>query len=232
MLDPESGSTFPLGTTTVLVTATDSAGNTAEDTFTVTVRDTTAPTITSAGDITAAPTSAAGADVTWPPPLATDLVDGDDAVTCAPASGDAFSLGVTPVTCTANDAAGNTATITFTVTVAYAWSGVLQPVNADGSSVFTGGSTVPVKFRLVGDSSEVADAVATLSHAKISNGVVGDQVEAVSTAAATTGNEFRFDTTTAQYVFNWKTTKQMQGTYQLCIDLGGGLARTVLVSVR
>ena len=40
----------------------------------------------------------------------------------------------------------------FMVSVAYAWSGVLQPVNADGSSVFKLGSTVPVTFQLTGPS--------------------------------------------------------------------------------
>src|SRR5581483_2084964 len=42
---PPSGSTFPLGTTTVTATATDHAGNTAHGSFTVTVRDTTPPVI-------------------------------------------------------------------------------------------------------------------------------------------------------------------------------------------
>lgn len=39
-----SGATFPLGTTTVSCTATDDAGNASTKTFTVAVRDTTAPT--------------------------------------------------------------------------------------------------------------------------------------------------------------------------------------------
>jgi hypothetical protein len=43
-----SGSTFPLGTTTVTINATDAAGNVAiARTFTVTVRDTTAPVFSS-----------------------------------------------------------------------------------------------------------------------------------------------------------------------------------------
>lgn len=46
-LNPASGSTFPLGTTTVNASAKDAAGNTASGSFTVTVRDTTAPVITS-----------------------------------------------------------------------------------------------------------------------------------------------------------------------------------------
>jgi hypothetical protein len=42
---PASGSTFPLGTTTVHATASDSTGNTASTTFNVTVVDTTSPAI-------------------------------------------------------------------------------------------------------------------------------------------------------------------------------------------
>ena len=49
-----SGSTFPLGTTTVAVSATDAAGNVATGTFTITVVDTTAPVFTS---LTASSTS-------------------------------------------------------------------------------------------------------------------------------------------------------------------------------
>jgi hypothetical protein len=41
--DPDSGSLFPLGTTTVTCTAEDTAGNQASETFEVTVVDTTAP---------------------------------------------------------------------------------------------------------------------------------------------------------------------------------------------
>lgn len=40
----------------------------------------------------------------------------------------------------------------------YAWSGVLRPVNADGSSVFRAGSTVSVKLALTGASPPVAAA--------------------------------------------------------------------------
>lgn len=41
--DPESGSVFPLGTTTVNCTAMDESGNVTEDSFTITVVDTTPP---------------------------------------------------------------------------------------------------------------------------------------------------------------------------------------------
>jgi hypothetical protein len=42
---PASGFMFPLSTTTVTCSATDTAGNTGSNTFTVTVQDTTAPTV-------------------------------------------------------------------------------------------------------------------------------------------------------------------------------------------
>src|SRR5262249_56208437 len=41
-----SGDTFGLGTHTVTASATDQHGNTATETFTITVQDTTAPTLT------------------------------------------------------------------------------------------------------------------------------------------------------------------------------------------
>src|SRR6185503_4802731 len=48
---PASGSTFPVGTTTVMATATDAAGNTATCSFTVTVNDTQPPTISCPANI-------------------------------------------------------------------------------------------------------------------------------------------------------------------------------------
>ena len=114
--DPASGSTFALGETTVTVTASDAAGNTAMKTFLVTVKDTIAPAITVPDDITAEATSADGAVVTFEV-SATDAVDPAPSVSADPASGSTFALGETTVTVTASDAAGNTAMKTFLVTV-------------------------------------------------------------------------------------------------------------------
>ena len=107
--------TFPLGTTPVSCSATDSAGNTATGSFDVGVVDTTAPTLTLPSDITAVAPGESGAQVTWSA-SASDLVDGSVTVTCDPAPGQ-FAVGLTEVSCSATDTAGNTASGTFTVTV-------------------------------------------------------------------------------------------------------------------
>lgn len=111
---PASGSGFPLGTTTVNCTATNTVGSTTGS-FNVTVLDRTPPTLTLA-DVTAEATSAAGAMVPYVA-TATDLVDGDVTPSCTPISGSTFPLGSTTVQCTATDAHGNTSEGSFTVTV-------------------------------------------------------------------------------------------------------------------
>jgi len=117
---PASGSNFPLGVTTVSCTASDTRGNVATGTFDVTVNpapvDTTPPTLTLPGTITAEATSPGGAIVTFVA-SATDDVDGPRPVTCAPASGSAFALGTTTVTCSASDTSANVASGSFLVVV-------------------------------------------------------------------------------------------------------------------
>jgi hypothetical protein len=111
-----SGDFFPLGATTVICQSSDQAGNTNSAAFVVTVVDTTAPTITTS-DITVEGNATGGANVTFATPTATDIVDGNTAVTCDKVSGDFFPLGVSPVTCNSTDASGNPATATFYITV-------------------------------------------------------------------------------------------------------------------
>jgi lysophospholipase L1-like esterase len=64
------------------------------------------------------------------------------AVTCAPASGSAFPLGATTVTCTATDAANQTARCTFAVTVVLAQQLSVMNVLAFGDSLTAGAMTV------------------------------------------------------------------------------------------
>src|SRR5207245_2816013 len=115
---PPSGSSFPVGTTTVQCTATDAAGHSSSCSFTVTVADTTPPSISCPNNETAECTGNGQATVNYPPASATDICDGPLPTTCVPPSGSSFPVGTTTVTCTATDAAGHSSSCSFTVTVA------------------------------------------------------------------------------------------------------------------
>jgi hypothetical protein len=108
---------YPVGVTTITWTAKDAAGNTASATQTVTVFDVEAPVFhqsrTSLLEVNA--TSPAGAVVTFSP-NATDNV-GVTSLSCEPASGSVLGVGSHLVICTASDAAGNSASTSFSVSV-------------------------------------------------------------------------------------------------------------------
>ncbi|XP_033122717.1 hyalin-like, partial [Anneissia japonica] len=113
---PPSGSSFPVGTNTVMCTATDSNGNVGSCTITVIVHDFESPNVTCPDDISMS-TSSSQVTVTWNDPTVTDNVDADLSATCTPFSGSLFVLGSNDVTCGATDAAGRTGSCMFTVNI-------------------------------------------------------------------------------------------------------------------
>jgi HYR domain/Galactose oxidase, central domain len=118
--DHASGSTFPVGETTVTYTAKDKANNTATCSFKVTVVDDTKPVINNCPSDqtvhTGVGATTCSATATWPAPTASDNCH---VASLSPdhASGSTFPMGETTVTYTATDDAGNTATCSFKVTV-------------------------------------------------------------------------------------------------------------------
>jgi hypothetical protein len=145
---PASGSLFGLGHTTVICSAQDAAGNAAPvRSFDVHVRDTTPPAIQAHADVVAGPTGSGSATVSYTAPTASDAVDGSVSVTCAPASGTAFVLGHSTVTCTAQDATHNVAHSTFDVEVTAPAPDTTPPVIQSHADIVAeaagpGGSTV------------------------------------------------------------------------------------------
>jgi hypothetical protein len=116
---PTSGSTFPVGQTTVNCTASDGT-NTTNASFTVTVTfvDTAGPTFSNVpSGVVVEANGPSGSVATYTAPTATDAADGPEPVSCGPASGSTFPLGVTTVTCTASDSHGNTSNASFTISV-------------------------------------------------------------------------------------------------------------------
>lgn len=135
--DHDSGATYPLGTTTVLCSASDASGHSASAHFTVTVADTTPPSVTVPDSVSVPAANRGGAVATYSA-SAQDLVDGSVPTICSPASASHFDVGTTTVTCRATDAAGNTGTASFDVTV----RGVRDPsVTARPTSAVEPGAT-------------------------------------------------------------------------------------------
>jgi hypothetical protein len=171
-------------------------------------------------------------------------LDGSEGDSWTPSSV-ASGVGTYTYTAHAQDKAGNPSSETRTYTVQYgsSFSGYLQPINSDGSSRFKLGSTIPVKFRLTCGSTPISNAVAKLYVAK------GDSVpdpgvdEAISTAASTTGNLFRYDSTAQQYIFNLSTklgytnpasatpVSFSQGSWTLKIGLDDGTYKSINIQL-
>ncbi|MEQ9165851.1 MAG: HYR domain-containing protein [Fulvivirga sp.] len=114
-----SGTSFPIGTTSVTIIATDEAGNQTACTFNVTVSDIVAPVFNSCpSNITVATTGdGCEATATWTVPTASDNCTSDIVPTSDFEPGDAFPFGTTVVTYTAVDISGNEATCSFNVIV-------------------------------------------------------------------------------------------------------------------
>lgn len=121
---------YPKGTTTITWTATDASSNSTTTTQKVIVTDNQAPVIAGPVNITAVATSAAGAVVTYATPTATDNCPSVTvAKTVGLASGSTFPIGVSTITYKATDAAGLTASYTFTITVAGVAPIIVVPSN-------------------------------------------------------------------------------------------------------
>jgi uncharacterized repeat protein (TIGR01451 family) len=166
---PASGSSFPLGTTTVVCGATDAAGNTSNGSFTVTVQDTTPPTLACPASQTAGATSASGAVVSYPPASVSDAVDAAPVVTYSQASGTLFPIGTTTVIVTARDAAGNSSTCSFSVTITPPGAGAdLSVTNTDSPDPVTLGSPLTYTVTIRNNGPSQATQV-WMAHALLGN---------------------------------------------------------------
>ncbi len=152
---------FPLGDTTVTWSATDSAGNTGNDTQTVTVTDTTPPLITAPDDVSVTATGDL-TDVSLGTATASD--NSGSVMSKFPDNSGPFPIGDTTVTWTATDASGNSAMDTQLVTV-------LPRLDLDiitfkkrggGPIKLARSPTIILVIKVKNNSASTADTVATL----------------------------------------------------------------------
>jgi hypothetical protein len=139
---------FPKGTTTVTWTATDDDNNQTTCTQTVTVVDDDPPSITCpANIIVPAAAGSCSAMVTYAAPAVSDNCPGVGAPACSPPSGSVFPKGTTTINCSVTDAAGNSKTCSFTISVVDTQAPtIVCPANIITNTVNAGDATVAVSF--------------------------------------------------------------------------------------
>ena len=206
--NPAPPAFFALGTGTASCTATDSSGNSASLSFDIDVVDTTAPVFeqipTSPVTIPIGPSGTGSTDFESQVTVSDfDGVDPNPTVSCAApggiSSGDPLPLGDTLVSCTADDASGNSATASYTVRVQY---GAPFGINFNKGKV-KAGSTVPLSFGWTdGAGNRIASAAANpvVSARQCNGGGV------VLEPGFFPGNsDLRYDASQREWKFNWQT---------------------------
>jgi hypothetical protein len=130
----------------------------------------------------------------------------------------------------AKDNVNNASTASNSYAMQYAASGmcngdaghqILQPINADGTSVFKGGSTAVAKFR-VRYLHRLPGVVSSFNLVKV---ISGTAVQTVDEAVVSTTPDaaFRWDSTNQQWIFNISTKGMATGrTYVYSIVLNDG----------
>jgi|GEM_PF-6984185 len=120
--------------------------------------------------------------------------------------------------------------------VCYIFSDFGQPINADNSSIFKAGRTVPVKIKVT-DCSNVSVSSATLqiNIGKISDEVLG-KIEEISIddsgKSNSSGTLFRYDEEEKQYIYNLSTKGMTVGTYLITATSENGQSSSVMFSLR
>ncbi|MCX8089098.1 MAG: PxKF domain-containing protein [Meiothermus ruber] len=237
---PASGSTFPLGQTTVNCSVTDSGGLSASGSFMVNVQDTTPPVFsgvpTSQVNLIAANIHGAVLDIAGLGISAADVNDVSPPVTiqCTPANGSTLAIGsLTTVSCTATDSSAypspNTSEpVTFDVFVGLDTSGVgfLPPLReAAPYSAHKRGSTIPHKFYppRYADGTPATDLAAGLRLKLVNTGNPTETYEPTTSDDFSAGSTaWRYDPDSGHYIFNLKTsTTWGTGQYKTTVSYAG-----------
>jgi HYR domain len=153
-------------------------------------------------------------------PTATDAV-GVTSLVCSPSSGSTLPLGTTTVTCTAKDAANNTSTKVFTVTVAftaYGFTGPGMPATANQGSVVT----MAWQYTSGGSLIDTGSFIPTVRILRLTSCQNGTETGAAYVDIGRPGNtNFNYKPNTMTWQFNWQTPNPpfTKGCYNVYIGL-------------
>ena len=193
-------SVFPLGSTTVTFSASDSSGNGGSATSTVTVSDQTAPSITAAA-ITIEATSSAGASLTATNIAAattvSDNVDGTDVTVTSDAAATLPLDVATTVTYTATDSASNAGSASATVTVEDTTAPVITVaeravVTLDVAAVVPATNAIIADYLASATATDLVDGSVT-----VSNDATADSYNVGTVSVTFTATDAHGNTTTA-----------------------------------
>jgi hypothetical protein len=150
---------------------------------------------------------------------------------------DTASVGPKSFNVSVKDKAGNLGSQTNNYAVVYAPAGgicplgpgrtILSPINADGSSVFKKGSTVPAKFRVFDANCNSIGTAGVVSDFRLVQTISGTITSNVNEEVISTANDpaFRWSPSDQQWIFNINTKNLAANmTYVFQVSLNDGTA--------
>ena len=225
---PSTNALTPDGEHTITAKATDAATNTASQDLKVTI-DTANPQISFSG-------LTDGAKYTEGTVLS-PTCSADDGSNCA-VSDYNTTVGQHTITGEATDAAGNkgTASLSYEVVAAVApWThkGFYSPVDMNGTlNIAKAGSTVPFKFEVFDDMTEITDVTkvkVTPQTVTCPDNAPQDAIESYVTGES----NLRYDSTSGQFIMNWKAPKAPNTCYKVSMTSEGNpTPTTALVKLK
>jgi hypothetical protein len=231
---PASGTQFPLGSTAVSCSATNSRHKTAEGSFVVLVVDTTAPSVMVNG-VSNGATYTLGA-VPVASCSTTDFASGVAIpATLSISGGTARGVGHFTATCSgAKDVAGNLAApVSASYDVHYAFNGFLSPLTPGPSAgSFNAGRTLPLKWQLrnaQGRSIHARSAILAVQAAANSTCQLGGEGARFT---VTSRGEDELEVEDGMFHLNWNTKGLATGCYSLLLSLDDGTTRSAVLRLR
>lgn len=152
---------------------------------------------------------------------------------------DTATVGQKTVTVTAADQAGNQSSQACAYRVIYDFlgaGGFAAPIKGDAPvNTAKAGSTVPVKWQLPDGNGSFINSLSAVSSILFQQSACQGfaSLENTIPTEATSTSGLHYDSTTNQYVYNWKTAKSMAGNcYSLILRLNDGSAYNALFSLK